>query len=325
MNLGPVILLSAVLAAGQTPAAADALAIAQGQFDRGAYGEAIATLSSALTSDVPDARLLHLRSRAYLEQKDFPAAIADAERASSQRPDNSEYQRWLGRAYGAEAQQTRSYSLARKVRRGFEESVRLDPSNVAARRDLLEYYLEAPWILGGSRDKALKQVDAIAAIDPAAGYLARAIYARDAKKLDEADADYQRVLDLRPGRVEPYLEVADFYETRGDAAKITRAIDEAARIEPADPRLPYYKGVALVLANRNLTEAGRFLRTYLVSTPARSDWPSHASAHDWLGRLDEQLGNMKAAADEYRAALSLAPDLDRAREALRRLEHAQRR
>jgi tetratricopeptide (TPR) repeat protein len=325
MKLRLIYLLTTALAATQTPGARDAVAIAQDQFNRGDYREAIATLSAALTIDAHDARLFHLRSRSYLEQKDYGNAVADAERAASERPDNSEYQRWLGRAYGAEAEQTRSYSLAKKVRRAFEEAVRLEPSNVAARRDLLEYYLDAPWILGGSRDKAEKQVEAIAAIDPVAGYLGRAISSRHDKKFDEAEADYQRVLDLRPGGIEPYLEVADFYEARGNGPKVARAIEQAARIDPADPRLSYYKGLALVLANENPSEADRLLRQYLTTAPARSDWPSHAAVHDWLGRLNEQTGNKKLAADEYRAALALDPDLDRAREALRRIESGHRR
>ena len=52
VNLGPVILVSTVLAAVQTPAAGDALATAQGLFNRGEYRQAIATLSRALAIDV---------------------------------------------------------------------------------------------------------------------------------------------------------------------------------------------------------------------------------------------------------------------------------
>src|SRR5262249_50068282 len=158
-----------------------------------------------------DARVSHLRSRCYLEQKDYLNAIADAQRAVSGRPDDSEYQRWLGRAYGAAAEQARSFSLARKVRLAFEQAVQLNPANLAARRDLLEFYLEAPWILGGSSGKALKQVEAIAGVDAVAGHLARAAYCLHEKRLDEAVAAYESMLNLRPSRIDPYLEAADFY------------------------------------------------------------------------------------------------------------------
>ena len=51
-------------------------------------------------------------------------------------------------------------SLAGKVRNEFETAVRLDPNNVDARSDLGEFYLEAPGIVGGGRDKAEAQAQA---------------------------------------------------------------------------------------------------------------------------------------------------------------------
>jgi tetratricopeptide (TPR) repeat protein len=324
MTLGIALLLNAVLVASSMQSTHEPVAIAQGQFERGDYRSAVSTLSAALTESPHDARLFHWRSRCYLEQQDYPNAISDAERAVSERPDNSEYRRWLGRAYGGAAEQTRSFSLARKVRFAFEQAVQTDPSNLAARRDLFEFYLEAPWIVGGGSGKALKQVEAIADADAVAGYLAHAAYSVHENRLAEAEADYERVLDLRPDRIDPYLEVADFYKTRGDVSKFASAVEQAARAEAGDPRLPYYKGVALVLANQNLPEADRFFRTYLATSPQRSDLPSHAAAHEWLGRLNQRQGNTIAAADEYRASLALDPDRKPVREALRRLETAGR-
>jgi hypothetical protein len=90
-------------------------------------------------------------------------------------------------------------------------------------------------------------------------------------------------------------------------------------VAPLDVRLTYYRGVALVLANGNLTEAERNLRVYLATAPRRSDWPSHAGVHTWLGRLHERRGELRAALDEYQSALVLEPESKHAREALRRL------
>jgi Tfp pilus assembly protein PilF len=322
MNLGIAILLNAVLAASSMLSTGEPVALAQGQFERGDYRSAVSTLSAALAESPHDARLLHWRSRCYLEQRDYPNAISDGERAVSVRPDDSEYQRWLGRAYGGAAEQARSFTLARKVRLAFEQAVQLDPRNLAARRDLAEFYLEAPWIIGGGSGKALKQVKAIANVDEVAGHLAHAVYSLHEKRPAEAKADYDRVMDLRPSRIDPYLEVADFYQSRGDASKFASAVEQAVRAAPGDIRLPYYKGVALVLANQNLAEASHLFRTYLATSPRRSDLPSHAAAHEWLGRLNERQGNTMTAADEYRAALALDPDRKPAREALRRLEAA---
>ena len=210
--------------------------------------------------------------------------------------------------------------MARKVRAAFEDAVRLDPSNIAARRDLMEFYVEAPWIVGGDKRKALEQVDAIARTDAVAGHLARAIFLVRTNRLDLAEAEYQHILDNRPNRIEPYLEVADYDESRGDAGRFASVVEQAARVAPADLRLTYYRGIALVLANADLTEAERLLRLYLASAPPRNDWPSRADVHNWLGRLHEQRRDINAAVDEYQSALTLDPNSKTAREALRRLK-----
>jgi len=186
----------------------------------------------------------------------------------------------------------------------------------------MEFYVEAPWIVGGDKRKALEQVDAISRADAIAGHLARAIFWLRTNRRDQAEAEYQRVLDARPDHIEPYLEIANYDKSHGDAGRFASVVDQAARVAPSDARLTYYRGVALVLSNGNLTEAERLLRVYLATAPRRSDWPSHADAHTWVGRILERHGNLKAALDEYQAALALDADSTNAREAVRRLRQA---
>jgi tetratricopeptide (TPR) repeat protein len=324
MNVPAILLWVWTLLAGGVQGAPDRLSVARGQFERGDYRAAITTLSSAIDANARDAQLWHWRSRCYLELRDYARAVADGERAITERPGDSEYRRWLGHAYGGAAEEKRSFLMARKVRGSFEEAVRLDPSNMAARRDLMEFYAEAPWIVGGDKRKALEQVDAIARADAVAGHLARAVFLIRTDRRDAAAAEYQHILDARPNRIEPYLEIADYDKSRGDAGRFASVVEQAARVAPSDTRLSYYKGVALVLANANLTEAERLLRVYLATAAPRSDWPSHADAHTWLGRLHERRGDLKAAVDEYQAALALDPQSKNAGEALRLLKQAAR-
>jgi tetratricopeptide (TPR) repeat protein len=319
MNVAAALFWSWALVASRVQGAPDPLAVGRAQFEHGDYLAAITTLSSAIDAHARDAPLWHWRSRCYLELRDYARALADGERAVTERPRDSEYRRWLGRAYGAAAEEKRSFSMARKVRAAFEEAVRLDPSNIAARRDLMEFYVQAPWIVGGDQRKALEQVDAIAQVDAVAGRLARAAFWIHTHRLDAAEAEYQRVLDARPDSIEPYLEVAEYDKSHGDAGRFASVVEEAARVASSDIRLTYYRGVALVLANRNLTEAERLLRVYLATAVRRSDLPSHADARTWLGRLHERRGEVIAAVGDYQAALVLDPDSKSAREALRRL------
>jgi len=84
---------------------------------------------------------------------------------------NSDYHLWLGRTYGHQAQDAggEAFFLARKAKTHLEKAVELNPDNMEARFDLLEYYLQAPTFLGGSSAKAKEQAEEIAKRNAAAG------------------------------------------------------------------------------------------------------------------------------------------------------------
>ena len=75
-----------------------------------------------------------------------------------------------------------------------------------------------------------------------------------------------------------------------------------------------------MLSNKDFPRAEEYLKSYLASTPDRSDWPSHASAREWLGRLYEAQGKRAEAAEQYRAALQLEPGRKEAKARLEKLE-----
>lgn len=282
------------------------LQTAQRQFNAGNYSAAITSLQSAITQNSSSAEAYYWLGRTYYEIRDYDNAITAGEKSIALDPRNSVYHQWLGRIYGGKADRDRSFSYARKVKKEFEAAVELNPDNLAARRDLEEYDLQAPWVVGGNKDEAKAQVDAITARDPIAGHLARAVYDMDGlKKPELAEKEYREVLAAKPGKIEPYLEVIAFFQQQNKPADMQTAIEAAALVAPNDPRLGYWRGAALTLANSNSTDAEKYLKAYLASTPDRSDWPSHAAARVWLGRVYEAQGKRGEAAEQYRAALQL--------------------
>jgi tetratricopeptide (TPR) repeat protein len=303
------------------PDATAQIQAAQRQFNAGNYSGAISTLQGAVTQNPSSAEANYWLGRCYYELKDYDNAITAAEKSVALDPKNSIFHDWLGRIYGGKADRDRSFSYARKVKKEFETAVQLNPANIEARRDLEDYEIQAPWMVGGNKDDAKAQMDAIVALDPVEGDLARAMYDDQALKKPEAAAkDYHDALAANPKKIEPYLDALAFYQTQNKASDMQTAIQHASQVAPNDPRLTYYRGVALVLANNNLADAEKDLKAYLASTPERSDWPSHASARDWLGRLYEAQGKRSEAAEQYRAALQLDPDRKETKARLQNLE-----
>jgi tetratricopeptide (TPR) repeat protein len=297
------------------------LVAAQHQFGVGNYPAAIATLRAVISQNPLSAEAFYWLGRCYFEIGDFDSAISHAEKSVTLQPANSEYQDWLGRAYGAKADRDKSFFTARKVKKQFQQAVQLDPSNIAARRDLQEFCMQAPWIVGGSNDEARAQVDAIAKIDPVEGHLARAaFYAESYKRLDLAENEYKQVLAAKPDKVGPYLDAATFFRDQNKVTDMNSAVEAAAQVNPSDPRLAFYRAAGMILARSDLGRAEWSLKSYLASTPERSDWPSHASAREWLGRLYEAQGKRAEAAEQYRASLQLEPERKTARGRLEKLE-----
>jgi tetratricopeptide (TPR) repeat protein len=198
--------------------------------------------------------------------------------------------------------------------------VRLDANNMEAQRDLIRYLMNAPGIVGGSEGAAEQRVHALTAVDSIEGELAQAELLASRKKFDEANQQYRKVLDLKPDRIGVYFEIAEYYRDRGDAGQMSEAVDAGALLAPSDHRLDYYRGIALILGNRNQGEAEKDLRRYLDTVPDNDNVPSHSTTHEWLGKLYDKEGQLDRAAQEYRAALILDPRNKQASEALKALQ-----
>src|ERR1044071_3190924 len=182
MAFKSTILLCALAAASLAPAADNA----PGMLAAGRVDDAINTLQGEIRSSPQDAKLQNLLCRAYFSLEDWDRGISACEQAVSLDPNNATYHMWLGRIYGEKADASSFLSaagLAKKVRNEFERAVQLSPDNAEARTDLAEFYLEAPGIVGGGKDKARAQAEAIQPLNPA---MAHWVLARLAEKNNEA-------------------------------------------------------------------------------------------------------------------------------------------
>jgi tetratricopeptide (TPR) repeat protein len=295
-------------------------------YDAGSYRQAVEAIGSAVQQEPDNASLHFWMGRCHYELRDYGKAISAFERAITLEPDNSEYHDWLGKAYGRKAQESNrfgpfsAFSLARKTHREFEAAVRLNARNLEAQRDLIRYLLNAPGIVGGGEDAAVNQIHALSDVDAIEGQLAQAEMFVTRKRFPQADEQYQQVLNANPERVGVYLEIAEYYRDRNDGARMERAVEAGARVAPADLRLDYYRGIALILNHQNLAQAEKDLRHYLGTVPNNANVPAHSSAHEWLGKLYEEEGQPDKAVQEYQSALVIDPRDKVASDGLKKLQ-----
>jgi len=308
-----------LLALSPSPAAADSgdtRLLAEGRVD-----DAIVSLQHRISSTPKDAESYNLLCRAYFALAEWDKGIAVCEKAVALDPQNAQYHMWLGRVYGEKADHSSFLSaagLAKKVRGEFETAVRLNPESAEARTDLAEFYMEAPGIVGGGRDKAEAQAQKIAALDPVRAGWVKGRLAEKNKDLILAEKEYRGAVEGGHGSALAWLNLAYFYRRYGRLDSMEDAIRHASAAPMDQPEVLMESVNMLLRSKRDLLQATQLLRRYLSSSLTVEAAPAF-KAHYLLGTALEQQGDKAAAAQEYRASLALAKSFALAQTALDRL------
>jgi tetratricopeptide (TPR) repeat protein len=284
----------------------------------GRFQAAAEVLERTARSQPASAEASFWLGKTYLRLHRRDEAVAALERAVQLEPSNSVKHLWLGRAYGEKASHAfklTAFGLARKVRQEFETAVRLDPANMEARFDLLEFYVEAPGIVGGGSDKAEAQAAEIASRSPERGHAARARIHRHKKEWPQALEEYERARAAAPKAVEPCLDLADYLLERNDFERAAAAAAQALALRPTSPRAKLLAAAADVSRGVSLAEAEKTLRA-LAAGPLGDSDPSFAEVHYWLGRAAQARGDRTAATAAFKTALVFEPDWAKPKEAL---------
>ena len=262
------------------------------------------------------------------------------------------YHRQVAEVQGVMAQRSNVFQQvgqARRFRKEIETALELDPRDVQARRDLVEFYLVAPGILGGDAKKAEVEVQQIAAIDRAEGFLAQARIAELRKDYVRAGALLHGAAALRPpsyralmaladfslasahrdeaaaeaaaraalaidaGRAGAYSILASIYAGRPVWAELEAVLTAAAKEVP-DDLAPYYRAAErLIRDGRDPARSERYLRIYLTQETEGNE-PTLADARWQLGLALRAQGQEASALAEWKAAVRLDPDSPAARE-----------
>ena len=287
----------------------------------GRADDAIVSLKNRLANNPNDADSYHLLCRAHFDFQDWDAAIAACEKAVALSPQSSRDHLWLGRAYGEKADNVSFVSaigLAKKVHAEFEKAVALDPNNADALSDLAEFYLEAPGMVGGGREKAEAKAELLMKLAPSKGHWIKGRIAEKNHDKTTAEREYLAAIQSSHGSGLDWLNLAFYYKRTQRLPEMEAALRKSVAASSAQPEVIVEAAETLVRTNRNLPLAETWLQQYLTG-PTVELAPAF-KAHYWLGQAQEKQGDHAAAAQSYREALKLAKGYSRAQEALERVE-----
>src|SRR3989475_1016934 len=303
-----------VLSAGAADSARDLLAA-------GRVDDAITALQGQISARPENAESYNLLCRAYFSVGDWDHAVSNCDKAVRLEPNNSRYHLWLGRAFGEKASHSSFWTaagLAKKLRVELERAVALDPRNIDARTDLAEFYLEAPGIVGGGQDKARAQAAKLAVLDDAKAHWINGRIAEKKKDLTIAEQEYRAAIRADNGSADSWLNLASFYRHTGRLNDMEKAIDQISAAPIKASVVLVDAAETLVRAGRNFPLAVQLLRRYIASGSPSEDAPTF-KAHYLLGTILEKQGDKPGAAQQYSAALTLARNFSRAKDALNRV------
>jgi len=265
---------------------------------------------------------------------DHDSPLPLAEKAVSLDPRVAKYHRQVAEVTGVMAQHAglvQQFLLARRFRREIEIALSLDPRDLQAWRDLLEFYLLAPGIVGGDKEKARATAARIARVDNVEGYLAQARLAEASGDRSRQEAMLRKAADARPSqywprvalarfllargqleaareqaaiamnidstRVDSYTVLAAVYAWRGQKNELEALLTAADRQVPDDLSPCYRAAEVLLLSGRDLDGAQRYFRRYLGAEPEGNapTWPDARGKLDLVLAKRKEISGMSAA------------------------------
>lgn len=290
------------------------------QFDAERLDQAKVTLTPLAKAGDPDA-MLYLGPIA-IEQSNGDSAVSWIEQAVKKNDRSSLYYQWLGAAYslkGTSASPLARMGLVASLKHAMERAVELDPANVEARINLVQFYLQAPAMMGGGVDKAREQVAAIMARDPYQGRLQDASVAENQRDTVVAERLLRGLVTSFPDSSVPATRLAIYYVNAKRYDDGFRVLEDRLRRSPNDAAVLYQLGRAGAVSGAKLDRAQWALDQFLM-LPHKRGTPSIAAAHWRVGMILEAKGDRAKAMTEYETAVRLDPSLAGARASLDKLK-----
>jgi tetratricopeptide (TPR) repeat protein len=297
-------------AAVEAPAEVDSLlAGAERALEADDVDLAEALYARALSASDDDHRAEHGLARVGIHRGDHDAVISHARRAIKRDKKNSGYHMTLARGYGMKAMEggLTSAFYAGKYKSECKLAIEYDPRNIDAHMGLLQFYVMAPGLMGGSLEKAEETAERVAALDPFIGRLAAGFVAWQSDDLEGAEREYVAAARIDTLDTEGWKALARFYTEVGRYGEAIALGDRILALDPGEVSAVYQRARAYLLQGEDLEAAEAGFRRYIESDE-RPGQPTLASAYWRLGQVYEKGGDLDSARREWERAVELAPE-----------------
>ncbi len=291
-------------------------------YEKGDFRQAVSLLQQLKKSQPANPEIRLWLGKSLLKIRKWDDAIPEMEKAVQMQPDSARYHLWLGRAAGVRASHSMfitAMSWAKRVVKEFETAREYSPDDLDVRFDLLDFYLNAPGILGGGKEKAEAEALAISKLAPAKGYLARAIIFQKNKKWDLAKKQLIQATLEYPKDADAWNDLADYLLQQHEFENALDCANKSLALGRHSKKARMLAAAAKTRLKRDLDQAAKSLEELAVGTLPDDD-PAFEDVYYWLGECYLAKGNRAEATAAYQSALSFDQDYAPAKESLSRMK-----
>jgi predicted Zn-dependent protease len=211
---------------------------------------------------------------------------------------------------------------ASRIKSGFARAVELEPRNYVMRRDLVQFYLQAPGIAGGSVRRANEQAEDFTRLDSQRGRLLRVAIQTHEKQWDQAEASLAGL--TAPGDALLAEQITDAKISLGFAMINEQQVGRARKVLASAATSTPGSAAAHLGLGRALLE-DKQVDAAIASLERAVSLDGKSGAHYRLALAYEQKGDRKKAAAALEQLLSYrstGPAVDDARKRLSTLKQA---
>jgi tetratricopeptide (TPR) repeat protein len=272
------------------------------------------------TDPKDDVALWHLGRTVLQDPKKRDELIPRAEQCIKDMPRSARCHHLLGTLYGMVASSgsmSAGMKFGGRMKDSYLKAVELAPNDFFARRDLNQFYLNAPGLFGGSVKKAIQGADEYSRFDPARAQVLRAEIHTHEEEFDEAEST---LAAIKPGN---NVEVAEAVQAATTGLGLALVEDgEAARARKlferqvaSDPHYaPAHFGLGRALLEQKMPDAS------IASLKRALELDPRTRAHYRLGIAYQGKGDSATALAMFRQFLTYSPGGRAADDTRKRIE-----
>lgn len=287
------------------------------------YDDARAEVQSLVKKNAADDVALQCMGRVYFAMDKSNEAIDWFEKAIKANEKVASHHLWLANSLGDQAGHTNKLKLpflARRIKSEFDRAAQLDPSSIDARHGLIQFYSQAPGVMGGSMDKAKEQAIEIEKLNAMRGHIEMAALLEREKDLPGAERELTAALGAAPDSNQAYNTLGNFYRRQKRYADAVTVYERLLKAKPDAQGAHLNIGLILAQSGQSLDRAEHEVKQWLADAPKDAPLQNVGAAHYALGLVYEHQGKTAAAKTEYQAAITINPRNEEAKKALAALK-----